>query len=81
MVDQDPYAVLGIPAGAPMSQVKAAFRSLALVLHPDKKQGGETATGRPASEQANSTDFARVKVAYDILCDEVKRAHLDRQLA
>lgn len=31
----DPYRVLGVPATAPPLEVKAAYRRLALLLHPD----------------------------------------------
>jgi hypothetical protein len=47
----DPYMLLGVPAGAPLEEVKAAFRRKALEHHPDR--GGDAAA------------FIAVKRAYD----------------
>jgi hypothetical protein len=47
----DPHALLGVAPGAPLEEVKAAFRRKALEHHPD--QGGDAAT------------FIAVKRAYD----------------
>ncbi|BBN10989.1 hypothetical protein MPTK1_5g08170 [Marchantia polymorpha subsp. ruderalis] len=59
-----PYGVLGLPKGAPASEVRTAYRSLAAQNHPDK-HSGENAT---AAEQ----EFKRVTSAYD----QIKRAGL-----
>ncbi len=57
----DPFAILGLRIGAPMADVKRAFRALALVHHPDK--GGATA------------HFVRLKRAYEaIVANAEKRA-------
>jgi hypothetical protein len=47
----DPYALLGVPRGAPLDVVKAAFKKKALEHHPD--HGGDAAT------------FMALKRAYD----------------
>jgi hypothetical protein len=47
----DPYALLGVPPGAPLDEVRAAFRRKALQHHPDL--GGD------------ATAFIAVKRAYD----------------
>ena len=40
----DPYAVLGLPNGAPMDVVRKRFRQLALVVHPDKFKADHAST-------------------------------------
>jgi hypothetical protein len=49
----DPHALLGVAAGAPLDELKAAFRRKALEHHPDR--GGQAA------------DFIALKRAYDRL--------------
>jgi DnaJ-class molecular chaperone len=35
MAWKDPYAILGVGSGAPLSDIKRAYRKLAFSLHPD----------------------------------------------
>jgi len=35
---RDPYAILGVPFGAPEKEVKNSFRKLALQYHPDRNK-------------------------------------------
>ncbi|KAI6118842.1 DnaJ-domain-containing protein [Pisolithus croceorrhizus] len=51
------YAQLGLEQGAPLEQVRSAYKQLALRLHPDKNQGDETAT----------TQFQRLGEAYSVI--------------
>lgn len=51
------YSQLGLEQGAPLEQVRSAYKQLALRLHPDKNQGDETAT----------TQFQRLGEAYGVI--------------
>ncbi|CAI9270597.1 unnamed protein product [Lactuca saligna] len=63
------YEVLGVPIGADTQEVKAAYRRLARVLHPD--------VGRIDS---SADEFMKVHSAYATLTDPAKRADYDRTL-
>ncbi|KAI3410716.1 uncharacterized protein J3R85_018480 [Psidium guajava] len=66
------YEVLGIRAGATGQEIKAAYRRLARVLHPDvAASAGAAAAGR---------EFMRVHEAYATLSDPDRRADYDRTL-
>ncbi|CAL4938500.1 unnamed protein product [Urochloa decumbens] len=62
------YDVLGLRPGASPGEIKAAYRRLALAVHPD-------AAPHPSAE-----DFIRVHAAYSTLSDPDKRADYDRRL-
>ncbi len=59
----DYYKVLGLRFGAPSSEIKAAFRRLALLYHPDKNAGDKNA----------ERQFLAINEAYEILSNEHKR--------
>lgn len=65
---RDPYAVLGVPKGAEIKEIKKAYRKLARDLHPDLHPGDPKAEER----------FKEVAVAYDLLSDPEKKARYDR---
>ncbi|XP_010691874.2 chaperone protein dnaJ 11, chloroplastic [Beta vulgaris subsp. vulgaris] len=70
------YEVLGIQAGATGKEIKAAYRKLARVLHPDV-----VACAVAKSKDATSADdFIRVHEAYATLSDPKKRADYDRMM-
>jgi curved DNA-binding protein CbpA len=52
----DPYEVLGVPRTATQSEIRSAYKKLALQYHPDKNQGEDT-----------SDIFSSINAAYDIL--------------
>ncbi|MGD2155550.1 MAG: DnaJ domain-containing protein, partial [Anaerolineales bacterium] len=67
MAQRDYYEILGIPRGAPDSEIKSAFRRLARQYHPDVSQD-------PNAEER----FKEINEAYAVLSDAEKRAAYDR---
>lgn len=63
MTCENPHAVLGIPASAKPSEVKAAFRKLAKMFHPDARPGDPAAAER----------FREVTTAYEALSGTIRR--------
>lgn len=68
MAKQDYYELLGVSRTAGADEIKKAFRSQAMKLHPDRNPGDEEAERK----------FKEVNEAYDVLRDEEKRAAYDR---
>lgn len=64
---KDLYEILGIQKGATESEIKAAYRKLALQWHPDKHKG----------EKDAETKFKEINMAYEILSDKQKRQQYD----
>ena len=64
------YDILEVSQRASSTVVKAAYRSLAQSLHPDKNFGTE----------ASGERLAEINDAYSILSDPVKRMNYDRTL-
>ncbi|CUI12373.1 DNA-J chaperone, putative [Bodo saltans] len=63
---EDLYAILGLHQGAPIGDVKRAYRDLALKCHPDRNPLG-------------AASFQRISTAYEVLGDEQKRRAYDAQ--
>ncbi len=68
MSKRDYYQVLGVEKNASQSELKKAYRRLAMKYHPDRN---------PDSKQAEE-QFKEVKEAYEILTDSQKRAAYDQ---
>jgi molecular chaperone DnaJ len=68
MAKRDYYEVLGVDRSAEASEMKSAYRKLAMDLHPDRN---------PDDAEAER-GFKEVNEAYDVLRDEEKRAAYDR---
>ena len=64
----DFYATLGVARNASESEIKLAYRKLAMTWHPDRNNGS-----REAEEK-----FKEITEAYDVLRDPNKRATYDR---
>jgi len=65
---RDPYEILGVGRSATESEIKAAFRRLAALHHPDRNRDDPEAQVR----------FKEVNAAHQILSDPEKRAAYDR---
>ncbi|KAL2509449.1 DnaJ protein P58IPK-like protein [Forsythia ovata] len=65
---KDYYKILGVSKTAPMSEIKRAYKKLALQWHPDKN-----ADNRAEAE----AKFQEIAAAYEILGDEEKRTKYD----
>lgn len=61
----DLYKILGIKRNASLATIKKAYRSLALLYHPDK------------NPNVDIKKFHEIQTAYDILMDDEKRAKYD----
>mmetsp|Transcript_16309 Transcript_16309/g.24005 ORF Transcript_16309/g.24005 Transcript_16309/m.24005 type:complete len:269 (+) Transcript_16309:82-888(+) len=68
----DPYQVLGVPRTATNSQIKSAYRKLALKYHPDRQSD-------EASKQRATQVFSKISNAYEIVGDEKSRREFDTQ--
>ena len=65
---RDYYEVLGVARTAETSELKRAYRKLAMELHPDRNPGNAEAEAQ----------FKEASEAYQVLSDPNKRAHYDR---
>lgn len=64
---QNHYEILGVTSGSSTAEIKAAFRRLAKLYHPDKNPQGK--------EQ-----FAKILLAYEVLVDSSRRKQYDLKL-
>lgn len=65
----DPYDVLGVPRGCSTTEIKAAYKKLALKNHPDRAP--------PAEKEEATARFKIVGEAYEFLSDTRKRREYD----
>ena len=63
----DYYEILGVARNASDSEIKSAYRKLALAHHPDRNQGNKEAEEK----------FKEAAEAYSVLCDPQKRQRYD----
>ena len=69
MTKRDYYEVLGVDRNASESELKSAYRKLALQYHPDRN---------PTNHEEATEKFKEITEAYGILADAQKRAAYDR---
>ena len=67
-MSQDYYSVLGVDRSSSQTEIKKAYRKIAMKYHPDKNPGDQAAEDR----------FKEAAEAYDILGDPDKRARYDQ---
>ena len=70
MSKRDYYEVLGVSRTATAVEIKKAYRKLAMKYHPDRHSGED-------GEEAE-VKFKEVKLAYEVLSDDQKRAAYDQ---
>lgn len=68
MEKRDYYEVLGVSKNADATEIKKAYRKLALKYHPDKNPGDKEAEEK----------FKEAAEAYDVLSNEEKRRRYDQ---
>ena len=68
MEKRDYYEVLGVSKSADATEIKKAYRKLALKYHPDKNPGDKEAEEK----------FKEAAEAYDVLSNEEKRRRYDQ---
>ena len=68
MAQSNWYAILNVPPTANKTEIKKAYRKLALLYHPDKNNGNN----------AYSEQYQSIKEAYEVLISDYKRAKFDR---
>lgn len=68
MAQRDYYEILGVQQDASESEIKKAYRRLAMKYHPDRNPDDEEAL----------TQFREAKEAFEVLSDQQKRAAYDR---
>lgn len=75
LADIDLYAVLSLSRTASASDIKSAYRRLALLHHPDKVQQSTSDETR-TPEEAHAK-FQQIGFAYAVLKDETRRKRYD----
>ena len=74
MTKRDYYEVLGVGKEAGESEIKSAYRKLALKFHPDRNPG-------ESRDGLASSSFQEVNEAYHTLIDKEKRAKYNKALS
>lgn len=67
-MSKDLYAILGLSKGAPIDEVKQAYRKMSKEWHPDRHKG----------EKSAETKFKEINEAYEVLGNEEKKKMYDQ---
>lgn len=70
-MNDNPYKILSVSPDASQSEIKAAYRKLALKYHPDRQSSEE-------EKEKSAEIFQRIGNAYEILGDKERREDYDR---
>ncbi|KAI3657066.1 hypothetical protein MP638_000004 [Amoeboaphelidium occidentale] len=75
----DFYAILNVPKNASVDDIKASFKRLSLIFHPDRQSSSEnTSSGTSdGSTEANREIFMKIQRAYEVLANDSTRAIYD----
>lgn len=65
------YEMLGISKNAPSSEIKKAYRTLAIKYHPDRNLGNKAAEEK----------FKDINEAYEVLSDQTRRVQYDQSIS
>lgn len=65
---ENPYNILGVNEGAPIAEVRKAYRKLAKEFHPDKNPNNKAAEEK----------FKKISAAFSFLDDDERKAKFDR---
>ena len=65
------YEMLGVNKNAPSSEIKRAYRALAIKYHPDRNLGNKAAEEK----------FKDINEAYEVLSDQTRRVQYDQSLS
>ncbi|KAF1322905.1 Dnaj subfamily b member 14, partial [Globisporangium splendens] len=71
--EEDFYQVLGVPRSATTDEIKAAYRKLALLHHPDRANSVEQKDGASNGK----AQILKINAAYDTLSDSASRVKYD----
>lgn len=77
----NPYDVLHVKRTAPLSAIKAQYKKLAMVFHPDVAQSSRRESGGPLTDEERrqtQEKFEEITRAYQILSNRDKRRAYDR---
>ncbi|KNZ44170.1 uncharacterized protein VP01_943g1 [Puccinia sorghi] len=69
--DMDCYSIVGVSVEADSNQITSAYRKASLKVHPDRNPDDPLAAEK----------FQRLKTAFEVLTDPIKRAELDAKRA
>jgi|Transcript_13292 curved DNA-binding protein CbpA len=76
----DHYHTLGVPEDASPEEVRHAYKSLLLVVHPDKAVKSPLSASESTSAAGSASLLARIQEAYAVLKDPVLRGEYDESL-
>lgn len=72
------FEVLGVSENATSAEIKKAYRTLALTLHPDKKKSDDSSSSSSSSDQER---FVQITEAYSVLKEDSSRAAFMEELS